>query len=139
MPAGAQGVLRGFWRNMATELFTNVRELFEQIDAQFTDQSPEESVGAQMAAFCVYSCALHLSYLYKHPTLCPETDYRSDALRMLHRTLEILDEMKNVWPLASHWVEGLSSFLGGTVLPEGNMAEGVGYQVSAKKGPMRPS
>ena len=49
MPTGSQGNLRGFWRTVATELFTNVRELFEQIDAQFTGQSPEESVGAQMA------------------------------------------------------------------------------------------
>ena len=58
---------------------------------------------------------------------------------MLHRTLEILDEQKNVWPLASHWVEGLNSFLGGIVLPEGNMSEGVSSPWEPRRAPVSES
>jgi hypothetical protein len=39
---------RSFWSNMSRELFLNVRELYEQIDAQFSVRSAGESVGAQM-------------------------------------------------------------------------------------------
>lgn len=56
-----------FFANIAYELFLNVRRLFEQIDAQFTGRSPDESVGAQMAAFCVYSCGLFSTYLCRYP------------------------------------------------------------------------
>jgi hypothetical protein len=52
---------------LATELFNNTSHLFEQIDAQFTGRSPDEGVGAQMAAFCIYSCGLFSAYLCKHP------------------------------------------------------------------------
>ena len=52
---------------MSLELFDNVRNLFEQIDAQFMNRSPEESVGAQMSSFCVYSCGLFATYLFKYP------------------------------------------------------------------------
>lgn len=52
---------------MSNEIFTNVRYLYEQIDAQFTNRSPDESVGAQIAAFCVYSCGLFSTYLCKYP------------------------------------------------------------------------
>lgn len=59
---------RLFFSNLSNQLFSNVRDLFQQIDAQFTGRSPDESVGAQMAAFCVYSCALFCAYLCKYPS-----------------------------------------------------------------------
>jgi hypothetical protein len=58
---------RLFFTTVSTQLFSNVHKLFEQINAQFTARSPDESVGAQMAAFCVYSCALFSAYLCKYP------------------------------------------------------------------------
>lgn len=65
-----------FFANIAYELFLNVRRLFEQIDAQFTGRSPDESVGAQMAAFCVYSCGLFSTYLCRYPhSETPILDY----------------------------------------------------------------
>lgn len=44
-----------------------MRDLYSQVDAQFTDRTPDESVGAQIAAFCVYSCGLFSTYLCKYP------------------------------------------------------------------------
>lgn len=58
---------RLFFTTVSTQLFSNVHKLFEQINAQFTARSPDESVGGQMAAFCVYSCALFSAYLCKYP------------------------------------------------------------------------
>ena len=34
---------------MARDLFCNVKDLYEQIDTQYTDRSREECMGAQMA------------------------------------------------------------------------------------------
>ncbi|GKT69360.1 hypothetical protein ColTof4_01783 [Colletotrichum tofieldiae] len=57
---------RAFFAHMSDDLFRNVRELYEQVDAQFSVRSPEEGVGAQMASFCVYSCGLFSTYLVKY-------------------------------------------------------------------------
>ncbi|KAK7433173.1 hypothetical protein QQZ08_000104 [Neonectria magnoliae] len=84
-----------YFSNLSLELFHNVRRLFDQIDAQFTDRSPDESVGAQMAAFCVYSCGLFSTYLCRYPNICPDPMITRDGPVMLHRTLAILVESEN--------------------------------------------
>ena len=56
-----------FFTAISADMFSNVRDLFEQIDAQFTGRSIDESVGAQMAAFCVYVCGLFSTYLCMYP------------------------------------------------------------------------
>ena len=56
-----------FWSDMSLELFRNVRGLYEQIDTQFASRTGDEGVGAQMSSFCVYSCGLFASYLYRYP------------------------------------------------------------------------
>ncbi|KAL2692122.1 hypothetical protein Neosp_002528 [[Neocosmospora] mangrovei] len=99
-----------FFANIAYELFLNVRRLFEQIDAQFTGRSPDESVGAQMAAF-----------------FCPDLNISREGPMMLQRTLSILMECKEVWPLASRWVEALERFARdptGSLTTESGMADG---------------
>ncbi|KAF7550777.1 hypothetical protein G7Z17_g5474 [Cylindrodendrum hubeiense] len=118
---------RAFFSNLSLELFHNVRRLFDQIDAQFTGRSPDESVGAQMAAFCVYSCGLFATYLCRYPNICPDPMIVRDGPMMLHRTLAILMECKEVWPLASRWVEALEQFArdpSGSLGTEGSMADG---------------
>lgn len=62
---------QAFFAELSKELFRNVRQLYEQIDAQFTDRTPDESVGAQIAAFCVYSCGLFSTYMCKYPNRMP--------------------------------------------------------------------
>lgn len=59
---------QAFFRTLSIDLFGNVQRLFQQVDAQFTGRSPDESVGAQMAAFCVYTCGLFSTYLCKYPS-----------------------------------------------------------------------
>lgn len=131
---------------MSTELFRNVRELFEQIEAQFSSRSPDESVGAQMAAFCVYSCGLFSAYLCKYPEcksasptvtcvlrliasiVCQDPAIVRDGPIMLRRTTAILMECKEVWPLASRWTDALEKFShdpqAKTLAQEGSMADG---------------
>lgn len=41
--------LQTFWSNMSMELFKNVKLLHEQIETQFMERSPDDSMGAQMA------------------------------------------------------------------------------------------
>ncbi|RKL12401.1 hypothetical protein BFJ68_g7802 [Fusarium oxysporum] len=92
---------------IACDLFNNVHRLYEQIDAQFTGRSSDESVGAQMAAFCVYTCGLFSIYLWRYPTFLNIT---YDGYMMFQRSLDILMECKEVWPLASRWVDALKRF-----------------------------
>ncbi|KAG8420559.1 hypothetical protein J3459_010966 [Metarhizium acridum] len=99
-----------FFASMSEEIFINVRCLYAQIDAQFTNRSPDESVGAQIAAFCVYSCGLFSTYLCKYPSICPDKALVRDGPIMLQRTINILKECREVWPLAARWVEALEKF-----------------------------
>lgn len=41
--------LQTFWSNMSEELFKNVKLLHEQIETQFMERSPDDTMGAQMA------------------------------------------------------------------------------------------
>lgn len=41
--------LQKFWSNMSLELFQNVKLLYEQIETQFLERSPDDTMGAQMA------------------------------------------------------------------------------------------
>lgn len=99
-----------FFSAMALDLFQNVRGLYEQIDAQFTDRTPDESVGAQIASFCVYSCGLFSTYLCKFPAICPDQSIAAAGPMMLERTIGILNESKEVWPLAARWADALEKF-----------------------------
>lgn len=111
---------------MSSDLFRNVRGLYEQIDAQFTNRTPDESVGAQIASFCVYSCGLFSTYLCKYPasmyntpswiakpnsvSVCPDASIAAAGPMMLDRTIMILNESKEVWPLAARWADALERF-----------------------------
>ncbi|KAF5669020.1 general repressor of transcription [Fusarium heterosporum] len=81
------------FNKIAGELFSNVHDLYEQIEAQFTGRSPDQRVGAQMAAF-----------------FCPDPNITRDGPLMFQRTLAILMECKDIWPLASRWVDALNRF-----------------------------
>ncbi|KAK0733686.1 hypothetical protein B0T26DRAFT_631339 [Lasiosphaeria miniovina] len=119
--------LTAFWARMSLELFRNVKDLYEQIETQYGDRSPEEGTGAQMAAFCVYSCGFLAGYLCKYPNVCPEPNLVREGPMMVQRVLNILAESKNVWPLASRWYDHLERFCraqkGIVVGAEGSMAD----------------
>ncbi|KAI1638049.1 hypothetical protein F4809DRAFT_278740 [Biscogniauxia mediterranea] len=105
-----------FYQNMASELFCNVRLLYEQIDSHFENGTPIESLGSQMAAFTVYSCGLFASYLCKFPQLDAQhvgNDLQAaqDEGRMIYsRSLAILRAYQTTWPLAETWCNGLEKW-----------------------------
>nr|XP_036589160.1 uncharacterized protein CTRU02_01207 [Colletotrichum truncatum]KAF6800802.1 hypothetical protein CTRU02_01207 [Colletotrichum truncatum] len=101
---------RAFFSHMSDDLFRNVRDLYEQVDAQFSVRSSEEGVGAQMASFCVYSCGLFSTYLVKYKNICSDKSIVAQAPNMLQRCMSILIESKQTWPLASRWLESLERF-----------------------------
>ncbi|KAK9777364.1 putative Zn(2)-C6 fungal-type domain-containing protein [Seiridium cardinale] len=102
------------YRKMGEELVENVRMLYEQVDAQYTDDRPsEERVGSQMATFCVYSCGLLAAYMHKFPHLDPHRhpeEVRVEGKRMYERTITFLEESQTIWTLASSWLVGLKKW-----------------------------
>ncbi|KAK3394123.1 hypothetical protein B0H63DRAFT_36844 [Podospora didyma] len=123
----SDSTLTPFWARMSLDLFRNVRDLYEQIETQYADRSAEEGMGAQMAAFCVYSCGFLACYLYKYPGICPEPSLARDGHMMVTRIMNILAESKSIWPLASRWYDILDKFRksqhGILVSAEGSMAD----------------
>ncbi|KAG7108331.1 hypothetical protein HYQ45_007269 [Verticillium longisporum] len=119
---------RVFFSHLSDELFRNVRDLFEQIDNQFSVRGADESVGAQMASFCVYSCGLFSTYLCKYKNICSDRTIVKQGRTMLLRCMSLLMESKQVWPLASRWLESLERFSrdpkAATVSMDGGMADG---------------
>ncbi|KAI0008610.1 hypothetical protein F4779DRAFT_586007 [Xylariaceae sp. FL0662B] len=105
-----------FYKNMATELFCNVRRLYEQIDVHFEDGVVIERVGSQMAVFTVYGCGLLASYLCKFPQLgVYHSGHNLEAIqaegrKMYCRMVGILRECQSVWPLAETWCNGLEKW-----------------------------
>ncbi|KAK4242014.1 hypothetical protein C8A03DRAFT_11752 [Achaetomium macrosporum] len=116
-----------FWLDMAHQLFGNVNLLYEQIEAHYTNKSPDEGPGTQMAVFCVYSCGFLACYLCKLPHMCPNHAITGSAPMMVQRILNILAESKTTWPLASRWYDHLQRFYKSqnvmTIGAEGSMAD----------------
>jgi hypothetical protein len=93
-----------FWRTMSHELFANVQELHDQIEAYFPLRLKEEGHPA-ILAFCVYVCGSVAAYLWRWPNLC--TKVAAQAETMATRSLAVLSELQHAWPTASRWQQGL--------------------------------
>lgn len=122
-----QGPRSQFWGKMSFELFTNVALLYRQIDAKFKDRGPQEGTGAQIMAFCIYTCGILSAHLCKNPNICPDPIIAKMGPVMLSRCMEILFESKAIWPLADEWCKGLQSFVNGSKNlnnKDGTMADG---------------
>lgn len=102
-PAVDGSAPQGFWLSLSHQLFANVLELYEQIDAYFAMRAKEE--GAAILVFCVYICGSLSSYLRTYPQLC--THLAGEAGQMAVRCLEILSELQHAWPTAMRWQQGL--------------------------------
>lgn len=98
-----------FWRAMADELFTNVHELHEQIDAFFAMRTRDEGFPA-ILVFCVYICGSLASYLWRYPQLCPRVARRAE--RMSLRSLQVLGQLHRAWPTSTRWNQGLQQIAG---------------------------
>ncbi|KAH8662041.1 fungal-specific transcription factor domain-containing protein [Xylariales sp. PMI_506] len=99
------------YRTMARELYDNVMMLYEQVDAQYNDdRAPEKRVGTQMATFSVYVCGLLGAYFSRFPRLVSHQPIATTQMKgkmVYDRTVSILEEVQNIWPLASSWLAGL--------------------------------
>ncbi|KAI0020664.1 hypothetical protein F4780DRAFT_358819 [Xylariomycetidae sp. FL0641] len=109
-----------FYQRMACELFSNVRDLYDQIEAHFEDGTPAESLGSQMAAFIVYTCGLLAAYLCKFPQLDARyfgnnLQAAQDRGRMIYAgSLQVLKAYQHTWPLAESWCSGLEKWYNDT-------------------------
>lgn len=91
---------QGFWEQMSFELFSNVWQLYDIIDAFFTTRSSDDGFPA-MLAFCVYTCGSLASYLVRWPQLC--RDLSASASTILNRALEILSTLEEKWLTVHDW------------------------------------
>lgn len=93
-----------FWARMSDELFSNVLELSEQIDAFSAMRSRDEGFPA-ILVFCVYICGSLASYLWRYPQLCPRVAGRAEEMSL--RCVQVLDELHKAWPTSTRWNQGL--------------------------------
>lgn len=99
------GAPPAFWDQMSMDLFTNVLELHEQVDAFFSLRSHDEGFPA-MIVFSVYTCGSLAYYLSRWPQLCPPLMSRSSII--LDRSMEVLKTLSGAWPLAMRWQQALT-------------------------------
>ncbi|KAI0172750.1 hypothetical protein GGR52DRAFT_580448 [Hypoxylon sp. FL1284] len=105
-----------FYKDMAAELFFNVRKLYSQIEAHYEDGVDIGRVGSQMAGFIIYGCGLLASYLCKFPQL--EAHHAGQNLELIQaegrtmytRIVSVLRECQKAWPLAETWCNGLEKW-----------------------------
>ncbi|KAI8962646.1 hypothetical protein F5Y11DRAFT_347316 [Daldinia sp. FL1419] len=105
-----------FYKDMAFELFYQVRKLYSQIEAHYEPGIEVGRVGSQMAGFIIYGCGLLSSYLCKFPQLDVHHAGQSiDAIQREGRSMythivAILRECQKAWPLAKTWCNGLEKW-----------------------------
>lgn len=93
-----------FWQTMADELFSNVYELHEQIDAFYSSRTRDEGFPA-ILVFCVYICGSLASYLWRYPQLCPRVARKAEEMSL--RSLQVLGHLHKAWPTSTRWNQGL--------------------------------
>ncbi|KAF2792017.1 hypothetical protein K505DRAFT_350908 [Melanomma pulvis-pyrius CBS 109.77] len=94
----------GFWKTVSEELFENVFELYQQIEASFTMRSQTEGYPA-ILVFPIYVCGSLALNLWQCPQLCSRL--ADKAASMLTRCLQVIEELQHAWPMARRWQEGL--------------------------------
>lgn len=105
-----------FYKDMAAELFFNVRKLYSQIEAHYEDGVEIGRVGSQMAGFIIYGCGLLSSYLCKFPQLEAHhagqnlETIQAEGRTMYTRIVTVLRECQKAWPLAETWCNGLEKW-----------------------------
>lgn len=93
-----------FWTTMSNELFVNVFELYEQIDAFAAARSGDEGFPA-ILVFCVYICGSLAAYLWRYPQLCPRVADRAEEMSL--RCLQVLGDLHVLWPTSTRWNQGM--------------------------------
>ena len=99
---------RDFWKQMSIDLFNNILELHEQIEAFISLRSQDEGFPA-IILFCIYTCGSLSYYLVNWPSLCPTLATKGPII--LNRSMEVLKGLSGAWPLAMRWQQALSRFV----------------------------
>ncbi|KAI1760943.1 hypothetical protein GGR53DRAFT_525584 [Hypoxylon sp. FL1150] len=105
-----------FYKDMAAEMFFNVRKLYSQIEAHYEDGIEIGRVGSQMAGFIIYGCGLLSSYLCKFPQLEAHhagqnlETIQAEGRTMYTRIVTVLRTCQKAWPLAETWCNGLEKW-----------------------------
>jgi hypothetical protein len=93
-----------FWKPVSEELFSNVVELYQQIEASFRMRSQTEGYPA-ILVFPIYVCGSLALNLWQCPRLCSRL--ADKAADMLTRCLQVIEDLQHAWPMARRWQEGL--------------------------------
>ncbi|EFX03771.1 n-carbamoylsarcosine amidase [Grosmannia clavigera kw1407] len=94
-----------FWQTVSYDLFANVLELHEQVDAYARMRMRDEGFPA-ILVFCAYMCGSLTSYLGRHPRLCPHIS-PAEAQDMSRGAIKVLSELQPAWPTSAKWHQGL--------------------------------
>jgi hypothetical protein len=99
-----------YWADMALQMFQNafaLHDLLEQMIANrnTTDGFPAVFVSAGRVCadeiFALYMCGDIAHSLSRWPMLNPSNVHRSGP--MLQASIRVLEQLEDVWPLATHW------------------------------------
>lgn len=105
-----------FYKDMAAELFFNVRKLYSQIEAHYDEGFGIDKIGSQMAGFIIYGCGLLASYLCKFPQLDAHhagqnlETIQAEGRKMYTHIVTVLRGCQKAWPLAETWCNGLEKW-----------------------------
>ncbi|KAK1671752.1 hypothetical protein BDP55DRAFT_732046 [Colletotrichum godetiae] len=94
-----------FWTDMSNELFSDVVELHEQVEAYFSMRARDEGFPA-ILIFCVYMCGSLSSYLWRQPRLCPHVA-PVEAEKMALGSLRIISQLHQASPTSTRWQQVL--------------------------------
>ncbi|KIW04856.1 uncharacterized protein PV09_04038 [Verruconis gallopava] len=98
--------IRNFWEGVSFKLFSNVEELYEQIESCFSTRSCNEPQAyPAILVLPVYVCGSLALNLWKWPSLCPHM--AGKAAEMVSRCLNIITGLQSAWPMAKNWQQGL--------------------------------
>ncbi|GAA5860441.1 hypothetical protein JCM8547_000304 [Rhodosporidiobolus lusitaniae] len=95
-----------FWGRLAAKMSEDARGLLQQAEMFFSFRSSSEGFPPVMV-FGVYAAGDLASYACRWPQLCP--DLAPFAPQMVKRSLDLLSQLQDAWPLAAHWHDLLLS------------------------------
>ncbi|OCF32248.1 hypothetical protein I316_06163 [Kwoniella heveanensis BCC8398] len=89
-----------FWEGMALHMVQNCINLHQITQTGVATRSMEDGFPA-VFIFGVYMCGDIAYYLNRWPKLCPK--HAHHAPEMLNSSLQLLEQLEAVWPLATRW------------------------------------
>ncbi|GAA5908635.1 hypothetical protein JCM6882_003699 [Rhodosporidiobolus microsporus] len=95
----------GFWTGLAARMAQDARELIAQVELFFSFRAVSEGFPPIMV-FGLFAAGDLASYALRWPQLCP--DLAPFAGTMVQRSLDLLAQLQEAWPVASRWYTTLA-------------------------------